>query len=62
MKIVGTEREIRWLLETLANGCSGCPYYEDCNRQAKRIAEQGEGMQESCQDYLKKRLELHIRK
>ena len=61
LKVIGTEKEIDWLLKTLANGCLGCPYLEECNRQAKVDATQTEEPHQiSCSEYLKGKLEIHI--
>lgn len=56
MKIIGTEQEINWLIEKLANGCHGCPYLKECNRKAEAEKQ----LPASCKEFLKEKMELEI--
>ena len=40
MKIIGTQKELDWIREALANNCDGCVFGEKCSENACREQEQ----------------------
>lgn len=60
MQVIGTEQEIEWAKSMLLNGCEDCPYREECNRTANEEQEKGGQVGQSCEEYLKEKIQFII--
>ena len=59
MKIIGTKREIEWVLENLSNGCQDCLYMEACNTQSVQESETfGDSTENECRKFLSQAVDI----
>ena len=59
MRIIGTKKEIAWVLEALSNGCEQCPYMEPCNTQAEQMqAQLSKSTENTCIMFLNQILDI----
>lgn len=60
MFVKGTQEEIEWLLAELANGCTGCPYMDECNKLAAQEAGKRGGTMLTCSSYLRQKITCEV--
>ena len=56
MKIIGTQKELDWIREALANNCDGCVFGEKCSENACREQEQHGKVLMSCREFLDRQI------
>lgn len=58
MKIIGTQKELDWIREALANNCDDCVYKELCEKNANDEQRQHGRVLSSCRDFLSRQIEF----
>lgn len=61
MKIIGTEEELEWIKESLANNCEGCIFENQCNQNALQEQDLYGKILTSCKDFLTKNITFVIK-
>ncbi|BDF35911.1 hypothetical protein CE91St62_39720 [Lachnospiraceae bacterium] len=62
MRIIGTQEEINWAMEALANGCDHCPYQNACEENARMDTAKNEKVHGRCKDFLAEYIQVEVSK